>query len=62
MYSDSEEVCPNCGSDNLEATGRFYTTQTQKYATFRCGDCGKISRSRASTTVESPKRRGYIPA
>lgn len=62
MYTDEEMVCPVCGSDKVEATGKYYTTQTQKYATFRCTGCGKISRSRASTSVSDPKRKGLIPS
>jgi len=62
VYSDNEMICPNCGSDDVESTGRFYTTQTQKYATYRCHGCGKISRFRSSTSVESPRTQGLVPS
>lgn len=41
-------VCPNCGSEDVEWTGKFYFTQTGKYETYRCS-CGAYGRSRTNT-------------
>jgi len=40
-------VCPNCGSENVKWTGKFYFTQTGKYETYRC-ECGAYGRSRTN--------------
>lgn len=40
-------VCPNCGSEDIEPTGKFYYTQTGKYETYRCS-CGAFGRSRTN--------------
>lgn len=37
-----ENVCPNCGGDNLTRQG-FRTTKTGRYRRFQCGDCGSWS-------------------
>ena len=48
LYVESDsEVCPNCGSENLEERG-FYTTTVNKYKAFRCKNCGAIGRGRLS--------------
>lgn len=41
-------VCPNCGSEDVNWTGKFYYTQTGKYETFRCS-CGAFGRSRTNS-------------
>jgi len=61
-FSPVDVACPVCSSEDVEATGKFYMTQTQSYPTFRCHDCGKISRSRNSTSVANPKRQGLLPS
>ena len=38
-------VCPNCGSEDIEDNGKYYTTNTNKYQSFRCNNCGALSRS-----------------
>ena len=38
-------VCPTCGSDDIEDNGKYYTTNTNKYQSFRCNGCGALSRS-----------------
>lgn len=46
LYTDNiAEICPTCGSNHLEKDGHYYT-QSGKYETFRCLDCGAISRKR----------------
>mgnify|MGYP001251458862 FL=1 len=61
-FSKEEIVCPVCSSGDVTPTGKFYMTQTQQYPTFRCGGCGKISRSRNSSSVANPKKQGLIPS
>lgn len=39
-----EDVCPNCGGDNLQPRGYALTMQSQ-FQRFKCRDCGKWSRS-----------------
>jgi hypothetical protein len=51
-------VCPNCGSEDIEWTGKFYYTQTGKYDTYRCS-CGAYGRSRNNSyNKESRKSLG----
>ena len=48
LYMDTEgTVCTNCGNDNLE-WGGYYYTPAGKYKSFRCNSCGAIGRSRLS--------------
>ena len=61
LYSGKPMSCPNCGGET-EATGKYYTTQTQQYPTYRCTGCGKISRSRSSTSTAKPRRQGLVPS
>lgn len=42
--SEAEDFCPNCGSDNLKRQG-YAHTQVSTYQRYKCGDCGKWSRS-----------------
>ena len=34
-----EDVCPNCGSPNLEETNSEYFTSANRFPVFRCSDC-----------------------
>lgn len=47
-----ENVCPACGSDNLERRGLAYTAQSA-YQRYRCGECGKWSRGTQTLTRAS---------
>ena len=38
-------VCPTCSSEDIISNGRYYTTNTNKYQSYRCNDCGALSRS-----------------
>lgn len=58
LYMESEgSVCANCGSDELTDAGH-YTTNTAKYATFRC-KCGAINRVRTNS-YDKDKRKSLI--
>ncbi len=46
LYIESDvQVCPSCGSDELEKEGEYATT-VNLYDAFRCQECGSITRSR----------------
>jgi hypothetical protein len=54
LYIDTDkDVCTNCGNENLE-WGGYYYTPAGKYRAFRCTKCGAIGRSKSSeTTVDT---------
>lgn len=64
MYSDAEMCCPVCGSEDVEATGLYRTTQTGKYPTFRCQSpgCGKISHSGQSVSPRGQAAKTLRPS
>lgn len=47
LDSDSDHLCPNCGSENLKKRGYAYTS-SRKYQRYVCGDCGTWSRDTKS--------------
>jgi len=54
-YTDTNDICPNCGSVNLIKEGSAFTA-TGKFQRFRCGDCGRWSKGNkriGSTNVTS---------
>lgn len=53
MYQ-SEQGCSHCGSMNIKLNG-YYTTQTRKYKSFRCEDCGGFSRETKKTLVSTAR-------
>lgn len=56
LYIDSDsELCPNCGSDDLNWKGFYYTT-VNKYRAFQCNSCGAIGRSRF-TSIPKDRRK-----
>ena len=52
-YESDKPICPNCGSEHLEAEGHYYTT-VNKYKVYRC-ECGAVSRVRESSIEKSKK-------
>ena len=38
-------VCPSCSSGDIINNGKYYTTNTNKYQSYRCNNCGALSRS-----------------
>ena len=56
LYVETDgAICPNCGSEDIEWTDKFYYTQTGKYATFRC-KCGSFGRSRFTALSKSARK------
>jgi len=50
----SEAGCANCGSLNIVPNG-FYTTQTGRFRSFRCTDCGAFSRQARKTYISTAR-------
>lgn len=59
VYADSDKnICPVCGSDDLEQDSKSYKTQTNSYPSFRCSNCGHVSRGRKTSKKSSVKLVG----
>lgn len=57
LYTDHDEaVCPACGSSHVNQDGHYYTS-TGKYDTFKCMECGAVSRKRKSVL---PKKKEIL--
>lgn len=56
LYNDSTIACTSCGSHNI-IKGKYYYTNRNKYQTYRCLDCGAISR----VTVGAIKEKLLVP-
>lgn len=52
---DDEIKCPNCGSINLTESG-FHYSSVSKYQSYRCNDCGHISRERHSLLTKEENK------
>lgn len=60
LYMETEgSVCPNCGSDYLEQKGNYYTP-AGRFNSFRCQNCGAVSRSKYSDLSKEEKERLLI--
>jgi len=61
LYTESKTpICPSCGGEHLIKDGEYYT-QSGRYNTFRCLDCGGISRERKTTLAKDKKLLLSIP-
>lgn len=59
LYVDTEgSVCPNCGNEEIEWDGEYYT-MVSRYSAFRCKKCGAIGRSRV-TELSLTKRKALV--
>jgi RNase P subunit RPR2 len=55
IYSEvEEELCPKCGSEDLNWSG-YYFTSIGKYNAFRCRSCGAIGRSKSNEISKEKK-------
>ena len=52
------ETCPSCGCSDLYPNGGYYTTTVNRYESYRCGDCGALSRRLKSEL--SPEERKQL--
>jgi DNA-directed RNA polymerase subunit RPC12/RpoP len=53
---DDEIKCPACGSNELKKIG-FHYTSISKYQSYRCNDCGHISRDRNSILTRDENKK-----
>jgi predicted RNA-binding Zn-ribbon protein involved in translation (DUF1610 family)/DNA polymerase elongation subunit (family B) len=61
LYTDTNvALCPSCGSGNVIQDNNYYT-QTGKYETYKCHDCGGISRKRKSVLPKEKELLVSIP-
>jgi hypothetical protein len=63
LYVDeAEAVCPHGGSKHIKVIkGKYFYTQAVRYETYRCDDCGAISRSKVGTKYTNKKLISAIP-
>lgn len=52
MYNDDKTRCMCCGSEHLVPLCKRVTTPARSYPAVRCGNCGKIMRSRKNGVVD----------
>lgn len=50
IENSHEHCCPTCGSSDITDTGQVYRTYVNQFDTFRCGECGTVSRARKNST------------
>lgn len=56
LYNNSTETCcTRCGSPDLELLDKKYYTTVSAFVTYRCNECGSISRERR-TSISKEKR------
>lgn len=56
LYTESTEpMCPNCGSNNITKTNKFYYTMVGKYELYKC-ECGAYIRVRISAISRDKKK------
>lgn len=59
VYGDNNgKACPNCGSEHIVENGH-YATQANKYISYRCSDCGALSRGK-DTLLSKEKRKSIL--
>lgn len=63
LYVDDETPsCPHCGGKHIKKIeGKYFFTQAVKYETFRCTDCGAISRAKKGLKYINKKQISAIP-
>lgn len=60
VYTEGE-VCPSCGSDDINANGGYYTTTVNRYESYRCNSCGSLSRKLQSETSARDRNKLMRP-
>jgi len=60
IYNDGE-VCPSCGSDDIQPNGGYYTTMVNQYESYRCGNCGSLSRKLKSELTAQDRKQLMRP-
>ena len=60
-YSKGVEVCPVCGSDSLQETGRSVSTAVSVFEEVRCGGCGAVHRRRKAVNTKEERAQIVVP-
>lgn len=60
-YSEGKEVCPVCGSDSIEPTGRKVSTAVSVFEEVRCGGCGSVHRRRQAINTKDQRSQIVVP-
>jgi DNA-directed RNA polymerase subunit RPC12/RpoP len=56
LWGDGDgSCCPNCGSKNVVEQGYYYT-QVSKFLSYRCSDCGALSRAKQNVLDKEYKK------
>lgn len=58
-FNTEEKMCPKCGSEDVIIYNKFYYTPTGKYDTFRCVNCGAVSRNKINE-LDKDKRKNML--
>ena len=48
-YESDTEICGHCGSTDVVATTKVYTTNVSSFQTYRCNSCGAVNRVKKSS-------------
>lgn len=57
LYGDTDiRVCHVCLSENLEELASEYVTPAGRFQSFRCAECGAVSRVRKSNLTKKKKK------
>ena len=57
----NDEGCPTCGSEDVHPNGGYYTTTANRYESYRCDDCGSLSRKLESELSMQDRRKLMRP-
>jgi RNase P subunit RPR2 len=57
MLNGKGDSCPTCASTDIKENGAYYTTQANQYVSYRCNNCGAISRSMQGEIPLSNRKR-----
>jgi hypothetical protein len=61
FLEEDHPVCPNCGSDKMHSTHKYYYTTVSKFDTLRCENCGGIARTRVSEYPKELRKNLIVP-
>jgi|APGre2960657404_1045060.scaffolds.fasta_scaffold00085_32 transposase-like protein len=60
-YHTGKAVCPVCGSEDLEKTGRVVSTAVSLFEEIRCGGCGAVHRTRQAVNTREERSKLTVP-
>lgn len=59
-YDDEKQRCTSCGSDHLHLLDKTSYTMISEFDSYRCGECGKISRGRTHNLRTKEQRKATL--